>query len=114
MSLLTKILGDPNEKYLKKLSPMVDSIRKLEGKYKKMSDSGLKGLADQWKEQVEKGKNLDEISHEVFAAVREAARRKMGSGHFDVQMIGAWVLHEGKISEMKTGEIGRASCRERV
>ncbi len=104
MSILTKILGDPNEKYIRKLNPMVKEIGDLGDKFAKMNDEELKGLADGWKEEVENKKTLDEILPEVFAAVREAAKRKMGSGHFDVQMIGARVLHEGKIAEMKTGE----------
>ena len=104
MSILTKIFGDPNAKYIKKLEPLVAEIRKLGAKYEKMNDEKMRELAAGWKEKVTKGKTLDEILPEVFAATREAAKRQMGSGHFDVQMIGAQVLHQGKIAEMKTGE----------
>lgn len=104
MSILTKIFGDPNEKYIKQLGPMVEAIKGLGDKFGQVSDEELKGLAEAWRGELKQGKALDEILPEVFAAVREAAKRKMGSGHFDVQMIGAKVLHEGKIAEMKTGE----------
>ncbi len=104
MSLLTKILGDPNKKYIEKLAPMIVEIRKLGSRFEKMNEVELKKLADKWKQQVAQGKSLEELMPEVFAAVRETAKRRMGSGHFDVQMIGARVLHEGKIAEMKTGE----------
>ena len=104
MSILTKIFGDPNAKYIKKLEPLIAEIRKLGARCEKMKDGEIRELAAGWKEKVKKGKTLDEILPEVFAATREAAKRKMGSGHFDVQMIGAEVLHQGKIAEMKTGE----------
>jgi preprotein translocase subunit SecA len=104
MSILTKIFGDPNEKILKKLSPMVESISSLGSKYEKMSDSELKALGGNWKKEVQEGKSLEDLLEDAFAATREAAFRKMGSGHYDVQMIGAKVLHEGNIAEMKTGE----------
>jgi preprotein translocase subunit SecA len=101
---LTKIFGDPNEKYIKRLAPMVEQINVLRDKYSSLDDKALKGLAEKWRGERAAGKKLDNLLPEVFAAVREAAKRRMGSGHFDVQMIGARVLHEGKIAEMKTGE----------
>ncbi len=101
---LTKIFGDPNEKYIKRLAPMVEQINALRDKYSSLDDKALKGLAEKWRGELAAGKKLDNLLPEVFAAVREAAKRRMGSGHFDVQMIGARVLHEGKIAEMKTGE----------
>ncbi|PIU10721.1 preprotein translocase subunit SecA [Candidatus Kuenenbacteria bacterium CG08_land_8_20_14_0_20_37_23] len=104
MSLYTKIFGDPNEKYIKSTRPLIEDIKNFESKYKKMSDKELKDLAGLWREDLKNGKSLDDLLPEVFAAAREAAQRKMGSGHFDCQMIGAKVLHEGKIAEMKTGE----------
>ncbi len=104
MSWLTKIFGDPNEKYIKGLQPMLKEIRSLEGRFARLSDEELKKLSAKWRNELEHGRQLDELLSQVFAAVREAAKRKMGSGHFDVQMIGARVLHEGKIAEMKTGE----------
>ncbi|HOZ36343.1 MAG TPA: preprotein translocase subunit SecA [bacterium] len=104
MSLLTAIFGDPNQKYIKDLKPKVEQIRVFESKFEVMSDNGLKQMADLWRQELAQGKTLDDLLPEVFAAVREAAKRRMGSGHFDVQMIGAYALHEGKIAEMKTGE----------
>ncbi|MFH1890282.1 MAG: preprotein translocase subunit SecA [Candidatus Kuenenbacteria bacterium] len=104
MSLFTKIFGDPNEKYIKNLEPLVAEIKSCGSKYEKISDNDLKGLANLWRHELDKGKTPDGLLPQVFAATREAAKRTMGSGHFDVQMIGANVLHQGKIAEMKTGE----------
>jgi len=104
MSLLTVVFGDPNKKYIKNLEPLVQEIGKFGPKYEKMSDDELRKMAEAWRKELADGKTLDDLLPEVFAAVREAAKRRMGSGHFDVQMIGAKVLHEGKIAEMKTGE----------
>ncbi len=104
MSLFTKIFGDPNQKYIKSLDPLVEEIQQLKSKYEKMSDADLKNLTILWRKELDKDKILDDLLPQVFAATREAAQRTMGSGHFDVQMIGASVLHQGKIAEMKTGE----------
>ncbi|NMC51357.1 preprotein translocase subunit SecA, partial [Candidatus Kuenenbacteria bacterium] len=104
MSLITKIFGDPNAKYVKILAPLVEQIRQLEKKYEEMSDNELRGLAETWRKESNNGKALNDLLPDVFAATREAAKRRMGSGHFDVQMIGAYALHDGKIAEMKTGE----------
>jgi len=104
MSLLTVVFGDPNKKYIKNLEPLVQEIGKFGPKYEKMSDDELRKMAEAWRKELADSKTLDDLLPEVFAAVREAAKRRMGSGHFDVQMIGAKVLHEGKIAEMKTGE----------
>ena len=104
MSLFTAIFGDPNQKYIKKLEPVVSQIKQLGPKYEAMSAAELKNLAADWRAELAQGKTPDDLLPEVFAAAREAAKRRMGSGHFDVQMIGAYVLHQGKIAEMKTGE----------
>ena len=96
--------GDSNEKELKRLQPIVDSINQLEPDFKKLSDSKLRAKTDEFKDRINKGTSLDEILLEAFAAVREAARRTIGQRHFDVQLMGGIVLHQGKIAEMKTGE----------
>ncbi len=96
--------GDSNEKELKRLQPIVDSINQLEPDFKKLSDSKLRAKTDEFKDRVSKGTSLDKILPEAFAAVREAAWRTIGQRHFDVQLMGGIALHQGKIAEMKTGE----------
>jgi len=96
--------GDSNEKELKRLQPIVDSINQLEPDFKKLSDSKLRAKTDEFKDRVSKGTSMDKLLPEAFAAVREAAWRTIGQRHFDVQLMGGIVLHQGKIAEMKTGE----------
>jgi preprotein translocase subunit SecA len=105
MTFLQKIFGDPNSKTLSKIQPFVDTINSLEETYKSKSDEDLKSEIAQIKSDVqEKGTSLDEVLAQVFAIVREASRRTLGQRHFDVQLIGGIVLHQGKIAEMRTGE----------
>jgi len=104
MSILNKIFGDANEKYIKKLQPIVDEINELEAEFEKLSGEELKGKTAEFKERLAKGETLDDILPETFALVREASKRNLSQRHFDVQLIGGIVLHEGKITEMKTGE----------
>ncbi len=104
MSILNKIFGDPNEKELKKIQPIVDEINKLESKFQAFSDGELKDMTSKFKDRLKKGETLDQILPEAFAAVREAAKRTLKQRHYDVQLIGGIVLHQGKIAEMKTGE----------
>ena len=104
MSILTKIFGDPNEKYLKKIQPIVEKINSLEPKFEKFSDEKLREKTEEFKQRLKKGETLDDILPEAFALVREAAKRTLGQRHFDVQLMGGIVLHQGKIAEMKTGE----------
>ncbi len=99
MSFLTKVFGDANEKYLKNIQPQVLKINSFEPQFEKFSDKELKENFLKLK-----GKNLDDILPEVFALIREAAKRTLGQRHFDVQLIGGIVLHQGVIAEMKTGE----------
>jgi preprotein translocase subunit SecA len=101
---VVKLFGDPNEKELKRLRPIVDSINELEPEFKKLSDEGLRAKTDEFKERIAKGESLDKLLPEAFAAVREAAGRTIGQRHFDVQLMGGIVLHQGKIAEMRTGE----------
>ncbi len=108
MSIFTKIIGDPNEKFLKKLQPIVDEINQLEKKFERFSNEELKKTTEEFKARVNPpaggGESLDDILPEAFAVVREAAKRTLNQRHFDVQLLGGIVLHQGKISEMKTGE----------
>ena len=104
MSFLSKIFGDENERYLKKLQPIIENINHLEPKFKEFSDEELKKKTQEFKNELKNGKTLDDILPEAFALVREAAKRTLNQRHFDVQLIGGIVLHQGKIAEMKTGE----------
>jgi preprotein translocase subunit SecA len=97
-------LVDSNEKELKQLQPLVDSINQLEPEFLKLSDDELSAKTDEFKARLADGSPLDKLLPEAYAAVREAARRTIGLRHFDVQLIGGIVLHQGKIAEMRTGE----------
>ena len=103
-SILRKVFGSRNDRLLKKLRKNVDAINALEAEFEKLSDEALKAKTDEFKARIEKGETLDDILVEAFATVREASKRVYGMRHFDVQMLGGQVLHEGKISEMRTGE----------
>ena len=104
ISLVKKIFGTANERTLKKIRPVVAGVAELEADYQALSAEGLRAKTDELKERLADGGTLDEILPQAFAAVREASRRTTGMRHFDVQLIGAMVLHHGKIAEMKTGE----------
>lgn len=104
MGLIKKIFGDTNEKELKRISKIVAQVNELERNIEVLSDDELKGKTTEFKEKIKSGSNLDSILPEAFAVVREASKRVLGKRHFDVQIVGGVVLHEGKISEMKTGE----------
>ncbi|MDP2645498.1 MAG: preprotein translocase subunit SecA [Desulfobacterales bacterium] len=104
LKMLAKVFGSKNERELKKLLPLVESINALEEKMKAMSDSQLKGQTALFKARAEQGEPLDDILPEAFAVVREASVRTLKMRHFDAQLIGGMILHQGKIAEMKTGE----------
>jgi len=104
MSIYTKVFGDPNEKTIKKLQPIVQMVNDFEAVFEKLSDEELKGKTSALKARLEKGETLDDILPEAFATVREAAKRTMGMRHYDVQLMGGAVLHQGNIAEMRTGE----------
>ena len=104
MGLLQKIFGSKNQRELKKLQPIVARIGELEPTMKKKSDAELKEMTADFKRRLDKGATLDEILPEAYAVVREAGVRRLGMRHYDVQLIGGMVLHQGKIAEMKTGE----------
>src|ERR671937_4914 len=104
MSVLTKVLGDPNAREVKRHMERVADINELEPLIQKLSDEELKARTIESRERLEKGESLDEVLVEAFAVVREAARRTIGLRPFDCQLVGGIVLHQGKIAEMKTGE----------
>jgi preprotein translocase subunit SecA len=104
MAILTKIFGDANEKYLKKLQPGVEKINNLEKEFEGLSDERLKEKTSEFKKRLQEGETLDDILVEAFALVRESAKRTLKQRHFDCQLIGGIALHQGKIAEMKTGE----------
>lgn len=93
-----------SQKEVKRVMPLVEKINSLEDTYNKLSDTELKGKTQELKTQLAEGKTLDDILPEAFATVREASKRVLGMRHFDVQLIGGIVLHQGRIAEMKTGE----------
>ncbi len=97
-------LIDSNEKELRRLEPIIAEINSLEPDFHKLSDAELRAKTDEFKARLRGGETLDDLLPEAFAAVREAARRTIGERHYDVQLMGGIVLHQGKIAEMKTGE----------
>ena len=127
MSFISQIIGDPNQRVLNKIRPLVQEINKLEGQFERLSDAQLKEKTAEFRERLGvnlpstpnnpsdstrqassgnkiQNETLDDLLPEAFAAVREASKRTLGLRHFDVQLIGGIVLHQGKIAEMKTGE----------
>ena len=104
LSFLTKVFGSKNDREVKRMQPVVDRINALEAGMQAMSDEDLRAQTGRFRERVANGEPLDGLLPEAFAAVREASVRSLKMRHFDVQLIGGMVLHEGKIAEMKTGE----------
>jgi preprotein translocase subunit SecA len=103
-AVLQKVFGSSNERRIKSYRPRVDEINALEKELEALSDEALRARTDEFKQQLQDGKTLDDILVPAFATVREASKRTLGQRHFDVQLIGGMVLHEGRIAEMKTGE----------
>ena len=103
-SIVTKIIGSSNQRTVKRLSKIVKQINALEPKYQALKDEEFKGLTQQFREQLNGGATLEQILPDVFAAVREAAKRTLGLRPFDVQLMGGIVLNTNQIAEMKTGE----------
>lgn len=103
-SLMKKVFGTKNDREIKRIMKIVDEINKLEPQFEGFSDEELKGKTVEFRERISNGETLDDILVEAFAVVRETSKRVLGMRHYDVQLVGGVVLHEGKITEMKTGE----------
>ncbi len=103
-ALARKMFGSANERRIRAYQSRVDAINALEAEVEALSDEALRARTDAFKAEIAAGKSLDDILEPAFATVREAAKRTLGQRHFDMQLVGGMVLHEGKISEMKTGE----------
>jgi preprotein translocase subunit SecA len=104
LSVLAKVFGTKHERDVKKLQPLVDQINSLEPSLKVLSDEQLRAKTDEFRARLAEGEMLDDLLVEAYAVVREASVRTLGQRHYDVQVMGAIVLHQGKIAEMKTGE----------
>ncbi|MDE7422351.1 MAG: preprotein translocase subunit SecA [Lachnospiraceae bacterium] len=104
MGFFTKIFGTHSEHELKRIYPIVDKIEALEPDYEKLSDEELQHKTVEFKERLEKGETLDDLLIEAFATIREASKRVLGMRHYRVQLIGGVILHQGRITEMRTGE----------
>ena len=104
LNLITKFIKSSNQKELDRIGKIVEKINLLEDKFKKLNDEEFPKKTIEFKNQIKNGKSLDELLPDAFALVREAAKRTRNERHFNVQLIGGVVLHEGKISEMRTGE----------
>lgn len=104
MSFIEKLFGSYSDREIKRINPIVDKIEALDSKIQKMTDEELRNKTTEFKERLSKGEALDDILPEAFAVVREAAWRVIGQKHYRVQLIGGIILHQGRISEMKTGE----------
>ena len=101
---ITKMFGSSDEKVIKKMQPDVDEVNELEPEFQRLSDDELRAVTVEFKRRITEGEDLDDLLPEAFAATREAAMRALGQRHYDVQVMGGLVLHEGKIAEMRTGE----------
>jgi preprotein translocase subunit SecA len=104
LNVLQKIFGSKNERELNRLKPLIGAINELEPAVAQLSDGQLQAKTGEFRERLAQGETLDDLLTEAFAVVREVARRTLAQRHFDVQLVGGIVLHEGKIAEMKTGE----------
>ncbi len=104
MSLFTKLFGTHSERELKLVYPIVDKIEAMEPEFEKLTDEELKGKTAEFKKRLSEGETLDKILPEAFATVREASKRVLGMRHYRVQLIGGIILHQGRITEMRTGE----------
>ncbi|AVC44564.1 preprotein translocase subunit SecA [Francisella tularensis subsp. novicida] len=104
LSLVQKIIGSRNERFIKKVSRIVQKINSLEPEFEKLSDEQLKAKTFEYRERLANGEILDNLLPEAFATVREAGKRTKNMRHYDVQLIGGIVLHQGKVAEMRTGE----------
>ena len=111
MGLISFLMGSDGRKSLKKLNKIADKVEALDGKYAAMDDAELKSQTELLKGRLAAGETLDDILPDAFAALREAAWRVLGMKHFHVQVIGGICLHQGRIAEMRTGDVARVSER---
>ncbi|MER2491901.1 preprotein translocase subunit SecA [Catenovulum sediminis] len=102
--ILTSIFGSRNDRIIKKLNKVVDRINTLEAEFEALTDEQIRAKTDEFRKRIEEGETLDSLLPEAFAVCREASKRILGMRHFDVQLLGGMVLHQGKIAEMRTGE----------
>ena len=102
--ILSKLIGTKNERVVKGLWSFVNRVNELESTISPLSDDDLKAKTTAFKERYGNGEDIESLAPEAFAVVREAGKRVLGERHFDVQIMGGYVLHQGKISEMRTGE----------
>jgi preprotein translocase subunit SecA len=103
-SVLKKVLGTKHQREVKRMQPTVAASWALEGEIQKLSDAQLRGKTAEFRQQLDNGAPLDDLMVPAYAVAREAAKRVLGMRHYDVQLVGGIVLHQGKIAEMKTGE----------
>ena len=103
-NLLKRVFGTSNERMLDRIRPTVDRINSRESSVRSLPDDGLAARIASFRQRVENGEPLDDLLPETFAVVREAGKRVLDMRHFDVQLVGGAVLHEGRTSEMRTGE----------
>ena len=104
LKVLTRLFGSRNERLLKQYWPIVEQINSFEPAVKELTDEALAAKTTEFRQRIADGATLDELLPEAFAVVREASSRVLGMRHFDAQLIGGVILHQGKIAEMKTGE----------
>jgi preprotein translocase subunit SecA len=104
MNIVRKIFGTANERRVKKLQPIVDAVNSLEGRFSALSDLEIQAFTPEFKQRIENGESLDSLLPEAFAVVREASKRTLGLRHYDCQIVGAKVIHDGCVAEMRTGE----------
>ena len=104
MSIVTKIFGTHSDRELKRIMPLADKVMELDAEMAALSDEQLKAKTSEFKERLNAGETLDDILVEAYAVVREAAWRAIGMKHYKVQVIGGIILHQGRITEMRTGE----------
>ncbi|MBR5446083.1 MAG: preprotein translocase subunit SecA, partial [Clostridia bacterium] len=104
MGLITNIFGTYSDRQIKKIMPQVNRINALAATYKNMTDAEMAQMTDKFKVRLDRGETLDDILPDAFALVREASDRVLGKRPFDVQLMGGILLHQGRITEMKTGE----------
>ncbi len=104
LNFLKRVFGSTNDRKISSLQPIITKINNFEINFEKLSDADLKNKTEQFKQRLNNNETLDQVLPEAFAVVREASKRVIGQRHFDVQLMGGIVLHQGKISEMKTGE----------